>query len=251
MIFFLGILCGIEVSELQISVNDATCLPVLLTNGVVDITDRVKYGLEKCFDCVISPLLFPRYELLYTAALWTGLASAQNTSDFDCSIQPRPSQKNGNKPDGSNKENLLNDTNKDGKGKKLGDEMIFQFRIPEQFPEIRKKISSLKISLSFPEIKDLWNAIHDPKENTVTEQEMEIFHKVIENQIWRALGLKLEALHLESVRLPTISIAEGGRIKIIEDSQVKIVLRNLTAMCHGDMLVANPSLGVADDSMGE
>ena len=80
---------------------------------------------------------------------------------------------------------------------------------------------------------------------------MEIFHKVIENQIWRALGLKLEALHLESVRLPTISIAEGGRIKIIEDSQVKIVLRNLTAMCHGDMLVANPSLGVADDSMGE
>ena len=52
---FLGILCGIEAAELQLKSNDVVNLPVLLTQGNKDTKEKVIFGLEKCFDCVISP----------------------------------------------------------------------------------------------------------------------------------------------------------------------------------------------------
>ena len=69
---FLGILCGIEAAELQLKSNDVVNLPVLLTQGNKDTKERVIFGLEKCFDCVISPLYLPDEELRWMSAMWAG-----------------------------------------------------------------------------------------------------------------------------------------------------------------------------------
>ena len=69
---FLGILCGIEAAELQLKSKDVVNLPVLLTQGNKDTKEKVIFGLEKCFDCVISPLYLPDEELRWMSAMWAG-----------------------------------------------------------------------------------------------------------------------------------------------------------------------------------
>ena len=69
---FLGILCGIEAAELQFKSNDVINLPVFLTQGNKDTKERVIFGLEKCFDCLISPLYLPNEELRWMSAMWAG-----------------------------------------------------------------------------------------------------------------------------------------------------------------------------------
>jgi len=255
---FTGILCGVEVATLQITGNNATCLPVLLTHGSVDLTERVIYGLSKCFECVISHLLFPKYELLYATALWTALEDAN--SSFDCSIAP-PSKRKQRQvlQENSSTANIDENTQQSPQvstqpttaGKEKEEDIELHLSIPDEHPHIRDKISSIKISLSFSQVGDLWRAIHDPRENTVTEQEMNQFHEILNELIRNSLGIIVEALSLDKIKLPHISVTESGKIKIQNKDHVKKVLRDLTAMCHGNLLVANPSLGIAEESMAD
>jgi len=253
-------LCGVEVATLQISGNNATCLPVFLANGSVDLTERVMYGLSKCFDCTISHLLFPKYELLYATALWTALEDAN--SSFDCSIAP-PAKRNRKQREVLQENNSSANCSENSQqspqiaaksaatGKQKQEDIELHLSIPEDHPEIRDKISTIKISLSFSEVGDLWRAIHDPRENTVTEQEMNQFHEILNELIRNSLGIIVNALSLDKIKLPHISVTETGKVKIQNRDHVKKVLRDLTAMCHGNLLVANPSLGIAEESMAD
>jgi len=105
-VLFIGILCGVETVELQISSTDSTVLPVLLTSGNLDLTERVIHGLSKCFDTVISPLLFSDYELQWVAALWTGLSKGEEdddtAADIECTIEVEPRTKKQRVEAGSN-----------------------------------------------------------------------------------------------------------------------------------------------------
>ena len=80
---FLGILCGIEAAELQLKSNDVVNLPVFLTQGNKDTKERVIYGLEKCFDCVISPLYLPDEELRWMSAMWAGETEETSVEDVE------------------------------------------------------------------------------------------------------------------------------------------------------------------------
>ena len=60
---FEGILCSVEAEEVVMSQSrKVTNLPVLLTRGTVEVTEKVVLGMERCWDCVIGKLqLPPRY----------------------------------------------------------------------------------------------------------------------------------------------------------------------------------------------
>ena len=57
---FLGILCGVETAQLNLRSDDCVNLPLFLTVGNADTTQRVIFGLEKFFDCQISSLALPQ-----------------------------------------------------------------------------------------------------------------------------------------------------------------------------------------------
>ena len=94
---FLGILCGIEAAELQLKSNDVVNLPVFLTQGNKDTKERVIFGLEKCFDCVISPLYLPDEELRWMSAMWAGEAEPEAEEDAENSERTTNKSKKGGK----------------------------------------------------------------------------------------------------------------------------------------------------------
>ena len=57
---FQGILCSVEAEEVVMSHSRrVTNLPVLLTRGTVEVTEKVVLGMERCWDCVIGKLQLP------------------------------------------------------------------------------------------------------------------------------------------------------------------------------------------------
>ena len=62
---FQGIFCSVEAEEVVMSESrKVTNLPVLLTRGAVEVTEKVVLGMERCWDCVIGKLqLPPRYSI--------------------------------------------------------------------------------------------------------------------------------------------------------------------------------------------
>ena len=120
---FLGILCGIEAAELQLKSNDVVNLPVFLTQGNKDTKERVIFGLEKCFDCVISPLYLPDEELRWMSAMWAGEAEPEA------------------KEDAENSERTTNKSKKSGKKttvKKQPEELKLTFVVPRKDEETEK-----------------------------------------------------------------------------------------------------------------
>ena len=126
---FLGILCGIEAAELQLKSNDVVNLPVFLTQGNKDTKERVIFGLEKCFDCVISPLYLPDEELRWMSAMWAG--EPENTSQVEAEPEA----------DAENSERSINKSKKGGKkttAKKQPEELKLTFVIPRKEEETEK-----------------------------------------------------------------------------------------------------------------
>ena len=128
---FLGILCGIEAAELQLKSNDVVNLPVLLTQGNKDTKERVIFGLEKCFDCVISPLYLPDEELRWMSAMWAG--ETEETSHEESGAQ-----------EGEDEENVKGTKNTAKKSvkktsvKKQPEELKLTFVIPRKEEETEK-----------------------------------------------------------------------------------------------------------------
>ena len=117
---FLGLLCGIEAAEIQTQSIDCVNLPVFLTVGNADTRERVIYGLEKCFDCNIAPMILPDEELRWMSAMWAGL-ELEETDDIEQSDENVKGEKS--KKKGKVKKKL--------KRKALSKEFKMSFAVPE------------------------------------------------------------------------------------------------------------------------
>jgi len=259
-LLFIGVLCGVETVELQVSSTAGTALPVLLTSGNLDLTDRVIHGLTKCFDCVVSPLLFSDYEMKWIAALWTGLDTEEITNsieEVECTIEMEPRKKKQRAAKANS--SILTSTRIEPKAKTkekdkppkakvaISDDIVFQYSVPAEFK--CDKISSFILTLSANEVKELWRCIHKVEETEFTETEMVTFHTSLNKHIQASLGLRVNKLQLHEIKLPVVTVSSAGRVRIHSSHHVKVILRHLTAMCQGDILCANPTLGVIEESL--
>ena len=93
---FLGIICGVETAPLNLRSDDCANLPLFLTAGNVDTTERVIYGLEKYFDCQITSMALPQDELKWMSTMWVGLelrALEMEERTDQSSVKKRPRTK--------------------------------------------------------------------------------------------------------------------------------------------------------------
>jgi len=249
---FTGILCGVETKELQLSSEKATLLPVFLTQGAADVTDRVIFGLEKCFDCVIGPLVLPGDELGWMSSMWAGLEVRQREDhtniggDGSGEVEDNPPlEKKGRykKKAVSVKKGKLvvGDGKKIEKRPTVGDAVKFWYTIPG---DADGKLKHLTLSLPATNVKDLWLALHEESETEFTAMEMEAFHRSLSIHLSSLYDIDFTKLDLVQISLPFFQAHHSGRIRIQEEQHVKVVLRYLTELCQGDMLCADPTLSV-------
>ena len=134
-IIFIGVLCGIESAELQIKSVDCVNLPVFLTKGNVDTRERVIFGLEKCFDCIISPLSLPDEELKWMSAMWAGLQIHEVEEDVD--------------DEDDEEENDFNVSNRNAE-KSKGKTKVKKKTVPKKKKNVSNKPEELKMSYIVP-----------------------------------------------------------------------------------------------------
>jgi len=271
-LIFTGILCGIETSELQLRSNNCINLPVFLAAGNVDTTERVIFGLEKCFDCVLAPLALPDTELQWMSAMWAGLEVDRNreeeprTSAGAVNAATRKSkEKLGSKrrpplKDKTNKEintsgnkdeadEVVDIPRKNGKQSKqmINDHDVVKmtFEVPRSLSEnASQRIRHLTLSYPAQQLKKVWDGVHRGGDSEFTEEEMETFHKMLRSHIKTNFGVNTDQLELVQIYLPFFKADRSGRVRIENADHVKVVLRYLTELCQGDMLQADPTLAV-------
>lgn len=258
----IGFLCGVETAELQLKSPNVTNLPVLLLSGPVDTRERVVFGLEKCFDCVISPLKLPERELQWMSAMWAGL-EVNTEPENNGNMKPRKGRgkkrvplqdKSNNEEVGGTEDEQTNKTIEepvDSLAKKV---MKLTFVTPLSLgPEIREKIKHMTLEFPAGEVRQIWQALHREGDYEFSEEEMEAFHSSIRVHVRETLGLEIDKLELFQISLPFFKATQSGMVRMEASDHVKVVLRYLTEICQGEMLEVAPTLGhcvqTDDDSM--
>jgi len=248
-IIFIGVLCGIESAELQVKSVDCVNLPVFLTKGNVDTRERVIFGLEKCFDCIISPLSLPDEELRWMSAMWAGLqlheveddmeTENSDENDFNAtntkSDKSKGKSKTKKKPVPKKKKTVSNKP----------EELKMSFMVPRKDESVKAKIRHITCAFPMNEIRKIWHDIHEGKDVEFSDNEMESFHKILRNTIEAETEINLEKLELIQISLPFLKIGSSGIVRIEKSDHVKVVLRYLTELCQGNMFQADPTLSAA------
>jgi len=228
---FLGILCGIEAAELQLKSNDVVNLPVFLTQGNKDTKERVIFGLEKCFDCVISPLYLPDEELRWMSAMWAGEAEPEAEEDAE------------------NSERTTNKSKKGGKKttvKKQPEELKLTFVVPRKDEETEKaKIRHFTCAFPTDQIHQVWKHVHSGNDTEFSDNEMEKFHDILRNVVYDNTKIDTGSLELYQITLPFLKAVRSGIIRIDKSNHVKVVLRYLTELCQGNMFQSDPTLAAS------
>jgi hypothetical protein len=163
---FHGVLCGVEAEEVRLRAGTATCLPVLLTRGALDITERVIAGLERSFDCVVGRLELPAGELRWMAAMWAGLEAEGPAGRggvlADTTNTPRPvAAVSGAKETG-------------------GDGLVkLVYGLPAVLgPAVREQINHLTFEFPAGQVREVSRCCRDGGAgNELLEVEMEAFHR--------------------------------------------------------------------------
>jgi len=235
---FLGILCGIEAAELQLKSNDVVNLPVFLTQGNKDTKERVIFGLEKCFDCVISPLYLPDEELRWMSAMWAG------ESEDSSQKEAEPEEE-----DAENSERLINKSKKGGKktsAKKQPEELKLTFVVPRKDEETEKaKIRHFTCAFPTDQIHQVWRHVHSGNDTEFSDNEMEKFHDILRNVVYDNTKIDTDSLELYQITLPFLKAVRSGIIRIDKSNHVKVVLRYLTELCQGNMFQSDPTLAAS------
>jgi len=269
-LIFTGILCGVEAAEVELKSNDCFSLPVFLAAGYVDTKDRVIYGLEKCFDCVIAPLALPDTELKWMSAMWAGLEVELNGTEPSTSEEavnaatrkskvkgtgeknraPLKDKSNQQVPEDNNEANATKSTNKTSKVAKqaISDHDIVKmtFQVPRTLSELKEKMRHFTVSFPAQQLKKVWDGVHQGGDSDeFTETEMETFHTMLRSHIRTNFGVNTEQLELTQISLPFFKAHKSGKVKIENGDHVKVVLRYLTELCQGNMLQADPTLSVS------
>jgi len=268
-LIFTGILCGVEAAELELKSHGCFSLPVFLAAGYVDTKDRVIYGLEKCFDCVIAPLALPDTELKWMSAMWAGLEverddTEPSTSEGAVRAATRKSKVKGK---GENRAPLTDKSNQQvpednddantteirSKTSKVIKQTIsdhdvvkMTFQVPRTLSELKEKMRHFTVSFPAQQLKKVWDGVHQGGDfSEFTETEMETFHTMLRSHIRTNFGVNTEKLELIQISLPFFKAHKSGKVKIENGDHVKVVLRYLTELCQGNMLQADPTLSVS------
>lgn len=236
---FLGILCGIEAAELQLKSNDVVNLPVLLTQGNKDTKERVIFGLEKCFDCVISPLYLPDEELRWMSAMWAG--ETEETCREESGPQEEENTKSSKGSQNKSKKSLKTTT-----VKKHPEELKLTFVLPRRDEETDKaKIRHFTCAFPTDQIHQVWKHVHSSSDMEFSDNEMEKFHDILRNVIYDNTKIDTDGLELYQITLPFLKAVRSGIIRIDKTNHVKVVLRYLTELCQGNMFQADPTLAAS------
>jgi len=240
---FTGVLCAVEAAELKITSDKATVLPVFLAQGLADVTDRVIFGLEKCFDCVFGPMVLPGAELSWMSAMWAGL-EVKSRPDHSTPDTPSPGPRPRGRPRKNKTENVAVKKSRKKETIDEHDVVKFSYVIPESMSEVREKIKHLTLALPAPQLKVLWSALHEESESEFTAMEMEAFHRSLGLHLKTLFSIDFTKLDLAQISLPFFQANQTGRIRIEAEEHVKVVLRYLTELCQGEMLSSDPTLSV-------
>jgi len=243
---FTGILCGIETAELKLKSDNCFNIPVFLTSGNIDTTERVIFGIEKCFDCIIAQLSLPNDELHWMLAMWAGLEVNSNENkenDSESVKNKRLVQRTSDNADESQNPQQSQDIPKD-----VGyqEKVKMTYKIPKALSQkLDSKMKHITVSFPAAQLKKIWDNVHKGGDSEFTEQEMETFHTVLREAIMNNMGINTEKLDLIQITLPFFKAHNSGKIRIDNTNHVKVVLRYLTELCQGDMLQADPTLAAS------
>lgn len=270
-LIFTGILCGVETAELQLRANNCLNLPIFLASGNVDTTERVIFGLEKCFDCVLAPLALPDTELQWMSAMWAGLevdrtreeeprtsagavmaATRKSKEKIGKRRPPLKDKTNEELPENmetNGEANLEVVNSKKSKSSKQAindrDVVKMTYEVPNSLSEeASKRLRHLTLSFPAKQLKKVWDGVHLDGDSEFTEEEMENFHSMLRKHVKTNFGVNTEKLELVQIHLPFFKADKAGRVRIENADHVKVVLRYLTELCQGDMLQADPTLAV-------
>lgn len=212
---FTGVLCATEAKELQLRHGKAISLPVMLAQGNAEVTERVIYGLEKAFDCVVGRLTLPEKELEWMAAMWSGIELAELkrsrpnhnktvSSDFDQLLarrRPTTRSKTGKTAkedeesgigtqDTLQEESVPGDAEDRNQGtvslKEVGGGNGVELRpikltygMPASMgEEIREQISHFTFEFPAEDVRKIWKCCRDSATSSeFAEEEMEAFHR--------------------------------------------------------------------------
>jgi len=219
---FQGILCSVEAEEVVMTQSrKVTNLPVLLTRGAVEVTEKVVLGMERCWDCVIGKLQLPPRELQWMVAMWAGLGTC-----------PRPALGD------------LTNTMEEGEGTgKQQGTVNLVYGLPDSLAKYREQINRFTFELGAREVREIWKCCREEGSNCLSQGEMEAFHNSIALHIRSTLGVCTDKLELVQIQLPFLRAHSGGRLAIGAVDRVKTVLRLLTELCQ-PLLEVNPTLAV-------
>lgn len=245
-LIFLGVLCGIEAAELQLKSSHVVNLPVFLTQGNVDTRERVIYGLEKSFDCIIHPLALPDVELKWMSAMWAGLQLSQDRDgDSEEELQETGGdfreESHGRKKKAPKRKKV---TKKPEPKRKL-EEFKMWFTLPQRDDGGKEPLRHITCTFPMDQIRTIWNEIHSSSDVEFSDNEMERFHGILSQHIKAQTHLDLDKLELRQIALPFLKAAKTGIVRIEKTDHVKVVLRYLTELCQGTMLQADPTLSSA------
>ena len=238
----LAVLCSVEAAELRLKSGEATALPVLLTRGKLETTERVVRGLEQCFDCVVARLELEERDLQWMAAMWAGLRRGElaKTGAQDSGQARRVLGETTNTGPGEAEQPKENDK----------DEVVkLVYGLPASLgPEVREQVRHMTLEFPADQLRQVWLCCREEATgNEFTEREMEAFHRSLALHTRSTLGLCLDKLELLQVQLPALRVHRGGRVAFGAACHVKTVLRLLTELCQGEVLEANPTLAVVGE----
>lgn len=241
---FCAVLCGNEAAELLVKSSNCVNLPVLLTAGNQDTTDRIIFGLEKCFDCVIGPLELPSTELHWMAAMWAGL----ELGDVEEEGRTPLKEKSNNTKKGSNKKPQKIAKKVVQKAASRNGTIKLTYVVPSNAsPELKNQIRHITASFREAQVKEVWDRIHSEGGSDFTEIEMEEFHRELGGVVEANSGLRLQQLSLAQISLPFFRAHQSGKVKVDCVRHVRPVMRYLTELCQGNMFQADPSLGLEQE----
>jgi len=106
-------------------------------------------------------------------------------------------------------------------------------------------VDHIDVKFTADQIRAVWNELKRTDDMEMTEEDMESFHRVLDNYLREAFRIQFDQLTLSNIVLPTLSASSSGNVQIHRIDKIKTILGFLTSLSQEKyVLKANPSLGV-------
>lgn len=192
------------------------------------------------------------------STLWSGIPPASSSDQNKRSVAAATNNKNTRKRQMSENtcasgEPTTVDNNSIVEGEVTsvkGDDVKFRFQLAHAV----SGLDHVDVSFEGAQIRRLWENFHQrngSQESEITQQEMERFHSALRSHVRNTIKLRLHdrsIFILTQVWLPIFSVSSKGHIRIEKGcDRVKSILRELTNLCQGSTLTANPRISASEN----